>query len=503
MNTAARRGRSRNNLDVAVQTLKDKYGIYAVHITNNVAYHCVVIGADVEIYSDTERNLQGIFFQDHAMKESFIAFPELVCIDATYKLLELGLPVYIMVCVDSNGQTEVAAACILVSENAHSIGWMINAFKKHNADWERIRVIMADKDICERDVIKSSIPNAVVLICLFHTLRSLRREITCEKLGITAGQKTACLEMLQKLAYACSEAQYNELYSQFQRDAPKEVITYFNANWHLIKDEWVLGLKSSCGSFLNFTNNRLESFNGKLKQVIDRHSSLEDFVEKFFIILNALRRERDHKAATMFQKVKVSCFDDGSPQSLYSKFLSNYAAQFVHKQLLLASKVSTITADGDCYTVETSEGRIKLTTSTCECIFNKSMLLPCRHIFALRDKLGEPLFEASLCDKRWSATYYRSTQRIFSEQTMDTSMVMVTSARHRQALTQHQKFHEASIVTLELASIASVASNVHYARRIDLLKELIDFWKNGQEVGLVEIDPSELQLYIGYVIVYS
>ena len=61
MNTAARRGRSRNNLDVAVQTLKDKYGIYAVHITNNVAYHCVVIGADVEIYSDTERNLQGIF----------------------------------------------------------------------------------------------------------------------------------------------------------------------------------------------------------------------------------------------------------------------------------------------------------------------------------------------------------------------------------------------------------------------------------------------------------
>ena len=73
--------------------------------------------------------------------------------------------------------------------------------------------------------------------------------------------------MVQKLAYACSEAQYSELYCQFQRDAPKEVITYFNTNWHSIKDEWVLGMKSSCGSFLNFTNNRLESFNGKLKQV--------------------------------------------------------------------------------------------------------------------------------------------------------------------------------------------------------------------------------------------
>ena len=34
------------------------------------------------------------------MKESFTAFPELICIDATYKLLELGFPVYVMVCID-------------------------------------------------------------------------------------------------------------------------------------------------------------------------------------------------------------------------------------------------------------------------------------------------------------------------------------------------------------------------------------------------------------------
>lgn len=44
-----------------------------------------------------------------------------MCIDATYKLLELGFPVYVMVCVDSNGQTEVVAACILVAENTRSI----------------------------------------------------------------------------------------------------------------------------------------------------------------------------------------------------------------------------------------------------------------------------------------------------------------------------------------------------------------------------------------------
>ena len=55
--------------------------------------------------------------------------------------------------------------------------------------------------------------------------------------------------------------------------------------------------------FLNSTNNRLESINGKLKQVITHHNSLEDFVTNFFVILTALRTERDHKVAVMFQKV--------------------------------------------------------------------------------------------------------------------------------------------------------------------------------------------------------
>ena len=89
------------------------------------------------------------------MKESFTAFPELICIDATYKLLELSFPVYVMVCVDSNGQTEVVAASILVTENAQSIAWMMNTFKQHNQAWNKIPVIMADKDISESDIIKS------------------------------------------------------------------------------------------------------------------------------------------------------------------------------------------------------------------------------------------------------------------------------------------------------------------------------------------------------------
>ena len=43
------------------------------------------------------------------MKQNFAAYPELVCVDATYKLLELHFPVYVMLIKDGNGQSEIAA----------------------------------------------------------------------------------------------------------------------------------------------------------------------------------------------------------------------------------------------------------------------------------------------------------------------------------------------------------------------------------------------------------
>ena len=89
-----------------------------------------------------------------------------------------------------------------------------------------------------------------------------------------------------------------------------------------------MNYKAKCGSFLNSTNN---SINGKLKQVISKNSSLEEFINKFFIILSTLRAERDHKAAVMFQKVKVQNFGKGTPEYQYSQLLTVYASSYVMK----------------------------------------------------------------------------------------------------------------------------------------------------------------------------
>ena len=54
----------------------------------------------VEFLCDEDKNLVGIVFQDGIMKSTFSALPEVLLVDATYKLTELRMPVYLMMVVD-------------------------------------------------------------------------------------------------------------------------------------------------------------------------------------------------------------------------------------------------------------------------------------------------------------------------------------------------------------------------------------------------------------------
>ena len=90
-------------------------------ISLNLLCLCVHVGASVEVLVDQSDMLQGIFFQDQEMKDIFSAYPELVCVDATYKLLELRFPVYVILIEDGNGQSEIVAIFLLLEENERSI----------------------------------------------------------------------------------------------------------------------------------------------------------------------------------------------------------------------------------------------------------------------------------------------------------------------------------------------------------------------------------------------
>ena len=81
-------------------------------------------------------------------------------------------------------------------------------------------VIVADKNMTEREVFAAAFPNSELLICLYHTFCSFQWEIAVDKLGITSGERNMCLDILQRMAYSKSEEEYQSVVLYFNECAP-------------------------------------------------------------------------------------------------------------------------------------------------------------------------------------------------------------------------------------------------------------------------------------------
>lgn len=451
-------------------------------------------GSVVEITVANDNVMSGIYFQDQEMRRMYDRFPEILFVDATYKLNNLRMPLYIFLVEDGNGESEIVALWMVVTEDHASICQMVEIFKKHNPSWEKTATIMSDKDFIEREALKTQFPGASIIICLFHVLRTFRREITCEKLGITSAERVLALEIVQKMAYAKTIEEYSEIHRELKEAKLAGVTDYFDTNWDSIKEQWVDGLKTDA-AFMNRTNNRIECINQKLKSVITKYSSLPQFFAQFKVTLESLRTERDHRALAIFQKVPVTPFKAESPESLYMQLLTPYALGFIVKQLELVKKVKIQSSEcANEYRINTSEGLIRTTVNECSCTFRKSMQLPCRHIFAARSLSKLNLYCAELCACRWTLSYYHSNHRILAQcdSSFDDSSITV----HEQAvstksiLSQQEKYHKAFRTAQKITSILSEAPMREFEGKLATLKTLMQLWEKGAEVIIEEASES-------------
>ena len=445
------------------------------------------------------------------MRKMFSAYPEIILIDATYKLNDLRLPLYVMMVEDGNGESEIVGLMLVADEQRDNIKQIMSYFKQNNPNWQSINCIMADKDMTERQVLKEELPQAGLLICLFHTMRSFRREVTTDKMGISSDERMQVLELLQSMAYAKSEDEYNKLYQQLMSTRFTAVKNYFNENWHPIREQWVEGLKNHFTNFLNSTNNRVESINQKFKTVVSRHSKLLEFHEYLQTCLFSLRMERNHRATTVFQKRPVSLHDVGPVELDYFNHLTPFAFKHISHQLSLSKKVGKFensTASPDHYTIDTSKGTLTVSPENCHCDFASSMKLPCRHILSLRKQLNFPQYAESLCDKRWTKEYYLTCHRTFRPTTGNCyvpenncqyddstdNAVSITvkkeNPRERKVLSQHEIYRKVFGVAQKLASIASEETKGKFWSHLAVLQDILAASQQGKEVEIKETGTS-------------
>lgn len=66
-----------------------------------------VRGAVVTAFTDEESMLKAIYFQIPEMRNMFESYRELLLIDATYKLNDLNMPLYVLMSVDGMGRVRL------------------------------------------------------------------------------------------------------------------------------------------------------------------------------------------------------------------------------------------------------------------------------------------------------------------------------------------------------------------------------------------------------------
>ena len=376
-------------------------------------------------YQDTE--VEGIFVTDGEMAKMYRAYPEVLLMDAIYKLTNDRMAVYLLLAIDGNGESHVVCFFLVNNETRNLITKMVEAFKEKFDEevTSKTKVIITDKDFTERSVLTAAFPGAQLQLCLFHTMQSFGREVTAIKMSFRPEQRNTVLSLLHRLVYSKNQEEYDRHLAALEQANFPMVMDYVKRSWHSIRWEWVVGLKAESLMLSQHTTNRLESLNKHIKSVISKFSNLPVFFDHFFIFLDSYRDERDYRALRMLD-IAISCENPSERQ--YRSHLTTYAWEQMEGQFRQAMHLQVTCSDGRFQV----DGRNDVSITSCGCHFMSSNGLPCRHVLAARRHSGAKLFEADLALPRWTRAYFVEQHPLFQRSTVAT----------RQADTSH---HQSSL----------------------------------------------------------
>lgn len=423
-----------------------------------------VPGAKVRVLKDENQELCCIFFQDPRMTLIFDTYPEVVLYDATYKMNDREMPLFIQSVVDGNGITEIVTLAICRSESKVVIEFVLDCFKEENPSWTKIRCVIGDKDFADRVVYKEKLAGVVLQICLFHVLRTFNREISAKR-GITQAQRQEALQILQRLCYASSEEYYNEQYEELCQLNNTSVTEYFNSNWHSSRQEWSLFGRNKYSNYLNNTNNRSETMNQKVKMIGTRNSNLLTFFENLSCSVSVLASEKDIKAVRNEMRTARVRFDNVDLLN-YHEFLTPFIFSKIELEFELSEKVNFTSIDKNAGV--TNIGRT-VTSSKCCCEFHLSMILPCRHILRFRKENEIQLFAPELCAPRWTTPYYNASHPALQMNVPIPATVPIYIQKVC-VPEERDRYKAAASITREINSLVSTMATGEFTFYIERLK---------------------------------
>jgi len=151
------------------------------------------------------------------MGVTFNKFSDVLIADSTYCTNKYDMPLLVFLCLDAHGNGRVVGYCLMRSENLTNVKSAVDAFcQAHPSAQDNVGTVLVDKDYNEREAIREFFPEAIIHICLFHTLKIFNKQSRGEP------DSTNVKIILEGIAYCPTKESYLELYSQLQSTASED-----------------------------------------------------------------------------------------------------------------------------------------------------------------------------------------------------------------------------------------------------------------------------------------
>ncbi|KAE9273227.1 hypothetical protein PF008_g29894, partial [Phytophthora fragariae] len=145
--------------------------------------HCESRGNRATVFVDEDKRAQTITLQTRQMRRWFKAFPEVLLIDATHNTNESRYKLFSFMVNDVYGHGQYVHHSLMENKSAECLTDAIRSFKFHNPAWEKVKVIVIDKDMGELGLLEKEFVGAKVILCHFHLKKYIRTEMAKSEYG--------------------------------------------------------------------------------------------------------------------------------------------------------------------------------------------------------------------------------------------------------------------------------------------------------------------------------
>ncbi|KAG4224276.1 hypothetical protein PC116_g27270 [Phytophthora cactorum] len=150
---------------------------------------------------------------------------------------------------------------LIDGETQKNVTNAISAFKRSSKSWNDIKVIIIDEDFTELSTIEVEFPEASIILCHFHVIDYLKREISRREYGFTSYERLHLKTFITMMVRATTETLFD-----YYLNALKELcrgqqafVEYLETNWLSCKKRWCTFHRGAMPHLDSNTNNRLQA----------------------------------------------------------------------------------------------------------------------------------------------------------------------------------------------------------------------------------------------------